>query len=484
MKKILTLILTASVFLSVAVGISANAADFDYKEYLPALKDGLSGDPANGCFTAIALSQYDKTLDLTAFGMLTAEKDIPSNTATAMKYALTVRACGVSGSPYDSLDRETVKNAENMSCLVFSLHLANNGYDTGMTVREHIDRLLARALPSGGFPTVGDTPDIDMTSMAVQALAPHMSEPDVADAVEKALSYLSSMQLDSGAFLYFGTENCENCAQAVLALSSLGIDARLDERFIKNGVSVYDALLSYLLPDGTFEHVHGGGANGAATAQAYCALINNDRLKPFYVIETPQTTVEYVKPAGKTDAKTGVNTTLILVAAVCAAGAVVCVVFLILKRKRIIDYIIVVAVTAAVALYLGLSGVKLGSEYFGGGDDIKVSGYVTFSVDCSLVSDKEMIKPVRTGIEENDTAYTVLIRVCRQKGLAVANSGSKLNPYISGIGELYEASYGPTSGWGYKVNGKAPSVGAGSYVLKDGDVLEWIYVPDVSLLGD
>ena len=34
------------------------------------------------------------------------------------------------------------------------------------------------------------------------------------------------------------------------------------------------------------------------------------------------------------------------------------------------------------------------------------------------------------------------------------------------------------------VNGKAPSVGSGSYVLSDGDVLEWLYVPDVSFLGD
>ena len=483
------MVLTALVIFSSAVRISVNAEKYDYKNDLQSLADGLENDPENGCFTAIALRQTDSTLDLTRFGMIIAGKDIPVNTVTAMKYALTVYACGVKGSVYDSLDKERIKAAENLSGLVFSLHLSNIGYDTGMTAAEHIDRLLSRATESGGFPTVGSTPDIDMTAMAVQALAPHKDDATVAEAIEKALSYLSSKQLPSGAFEYFGAENCENCAQVIMALSSLGIDAETDERFIKDGVSVYDALLSYRLPDGKFEHVHGGGANGAATAQAYCALINNDRLKPFYVIEEPRITAEFTKTeeteeqAEQTEKKK-TNITVILIIAVCAAGAAICAVMLILKKKRVIDYIIVAVITAGVALYLGLSGVKLGYEYFGSGDDIKVSGYVTFSVDCSLVSDKEMIPPEKVGIEENDTAYSVLVRICRQKGLTVVNSGSKLNPYISGIGDLYEATHGPTSGWGYKVNGKAPSVGSGAYVLHDGDALEWIYVPDVSMLGD
>ncbi len=38
-----------------------------------------------------------------------------------------------------------------------------------------------------------------------------------------------------------------------------------------------------------------------------------------------------------------------------------------------------------------------------------------------------------------------------------------------------EFDYGSRSGWKYKVNGSYPSVGAGGYVLKDGDQVEWIY---------
>ncbi|MBO4423175.1 MAG: DUF4430 domain-containing protein [Clostridia bacterium] len=478
MKKIISSVLAVLALLSLTAGISVNAAEIPYKDGLTSLAEGLENDPESGCFLAMAVRQYDPGYDLTGFGELIAAKDVPANTVTAMKYALTVSACGVTGSVYDSLDKEKIKAAESTSGLVFALHLINNGYDTGMTAKEGIERLLSKVLPSGGFPTVGTTPDVDMTSMAVQALAPYKNDEKIAAVIDAALAYLSSQQTETGAFRYFGSENSENCSQAIMALSSLGIDARYDERFIKNGVSVYDALLSYRLEDGRFEHVHGDGGNGAATAQAYCALVNNDRLAPFYVLNEAQVTKEF-RQSGS-----GINTTVILVICICAAGAVICLVFALLKKKRPVDYIIVAAVTAALAIYVGVSGVKLGGEYFGSAEKIKATGSVTFSVDCSLVEDREMIPAQSVGIQDGDTAYSVLIRVCRQNGLTVVNSGSKLNPYISGIGDLYESAYGPTSGWGYKVNGRAPSVGSGAYVLKDGDTLEWLYVPDVSLLGD
>ncbi len=480
MKKIVILILAAAVLTAFAAGISVSAAETPYENGIKPLYEGLSNDPENGCFAAIALHKYDKSLDLTDFGLLIAAKEIPKNTVTAMKYALTVMACGVTGSPYDSLDKDSIKAAESTSALVFSLHLFSNGYDTGMTEDEHIKRLLDRALESGAFPTVGETPDIDMTAMAIQALAPYKDRTDVAAAIEKALMYLSTRQTESGAFIYFGSENSENCSQVIMALSSLGIDARYDERFIKDGVSVYDALLSYKLDDGGFEHVKGNGRNGAATAQAYCALVNNDKLTPFYVIEPAEKTVGYKAE----DPAKPFNMTAVFVIGVCAAGVIVCVVMLILKRRRVVDYIIVAAVTAAVAVYIGVSGVAVGKDYFKQSDDIKITGYITFSVDCSLVSDRVMIPEERVGIGDGDTAYSVLIRACKSHDLTVVNNGSQINPYIAGIGDLYEASYGPTSGWGYKVNGKAPSVGAGGYRLSDGDTLEWLYVPDVSHLGD
>jgi len=47
--------------------------------------------------------------------------------------------------------------------------------------------------------------------------------------------------------------------------------------------------------------------------------------------------------------------------------------------------------------------------------------------------------------------------------------------YISGINHIYEFDYGELSGWMYRVNGGTPSVGCGSYILSDGDKIEWLY---------
>ena len=58
--------------------------------------------------------------------------------------------------------------------------------------------------------------------------------------------------------------------------------------------------------------------------------------------------------------------------------------------------------------------------------------------------------------------------------------GSKItNVYIRGINNIYEFDYGEMSGWMYKVNGKFPDTSCGNYVLKSGDVIEWLYTKDI-----
>lgn len=51
--------------------------------------------------------------------------------------------------------------------------------------------------------------------------------------------------------------------------------------------------------------------------------------------------------------------------------------------------------------------------------------------------------------------------------------------YIEGINNLYEFDCGELSGWAYKVNQWFPNYGASRYLLKDGDVIEWLYTCDL-----
>ena len=136
-----------------------------------------------------------------------------------------------------------------------------------------IDYILAQELSGGGWSLSGSSMDVDMTAAAIQALAPYYgSNNKVKLAVDTALEKLSQAQNKNGGFESWGVENCESCAQVIVALTSLGIDPDKDARFVKNGKSSIDALLEYGLEGGGFKHTKSGELNGIATEQAYYAL--------------------------------------------------------------------------------------------------------------------------------------------------------------------------------------------------------------------
>lgn len=106
--------------------------------------------------------------------------------------------------------------------------------------------------------------------MALQALSPYYNseklysykqsatgedaEKTVREVVDEAVLCLSEMQLDTGDFMSWGTENVESTDQVLIALCSLGIDPLNDERFIKNGNTLLDGILKYKMEDGGFAH--------------------------------------------------------------------------------------------------------------------------------------------------------------------------------------------------------------------------------------
>lgn len=69
------------------------------------------------------------------------------------------------------------------------------------------------------------------------------------------------------------------------------------------------------------------------------------------------------------------------------------------------------------------------------------------------------------------TAYDALM-AC---GLSVNATSSQFGAYVSAIGGLAEKEHGATSGWLYSVNGTTPGVSCSSYVLQDGDDVQWFY---------
>ena len=144
------------------------------------------------------------------------------------------------------------------------------------TRQMYVDELLTRELPDGGWTLTGGEPDVDITAMTLQALAKYREQPEV----EAGLAVLSSLQEQDGGYTSWGSSNSESVAQVIVALMELGVSLD-DARFVKNGITVEDALLRFAQESGAFVHVldGSGGDDGMATEQAFYALAAIHRAK-------------------------------------------------------------------------------------------------------------------------------------------------------------------------------------------------------------
>lgn len=149
------------------------------------------------------------------------------------------------------------------------------------TTREGlVAEILSYQCSDGGWALMGDESDVDMTAMALTALAPYKDDVEVKAAVDAALAYLSDAQQDDGGFMGWGTANSESCAQVIVALTALGIDPAADSRFVKNGASPLDGLCAFACEGGGFRHSDEQmESDGMATEQGFYALVAYDRFR-------------------------------------------------------------------------------------------------------------------------------------------------------------------------------------------------------------
>ena len=147
---------------------------------------------------------------------------------------------------------------------------------TQATRQLYIDEILSRQLDDGGWNLTDKggegQSDPDVTGMALQALAKYQYQPAVKSATDQALDRLSEMQDADGGYSSWDTAASESVVQVMVALCELGIDLE-DARFVKNGHTLLDNLLSYRQPDGSFAHTADGGrSDQLASEQALYGL--------------------------------------------------------------------------------------------------------------------------------------------------------------------------------------------------------------------
>lgn len=499
----------------------------------------LENGAGNGTdFYAISLWQLGDYEDLSAYAQAI-EKFIAS---TDVKSAVTRQKNGLALMASGKKDSELLLNLADSTIgemgimsLIYGLNLLNNGAYSEKYTAEGIAReLVSMQFADGGWALSGIYSDVDVTSMTIQALAPHISENQkIFESVEKAVMFLSQKQLDDGGFQSYGTENPESSAQTIIALSSVGIDPINDERFIKNGKSPFDGMMKFRLEDGSFSHFEGQSANGMATYQAFMAITAiirfNLGLGPLFMLDNaPQdngisfeedidSIDEHQEPqeeekaednaesefekndelqsdtentasdAEKTDGDSRKIAIAVIIAVVGTALIIVCIV----KKQKPATYIFVIAVTGILIGAVFLTEIETPDNYYGRSKDKeKAVGTVTIQIRCDVITefdseyipkDGTILPETEFDIEDGDTVYDILVEAVKKYSIHIETTGPKNIVYVNGINHLYEFDYGDLSGWIYRVNGEIVSVGCGQCILKDGDKIDWSYTRNLGL---
>ncbi len=211
------------------------------------------------------------------------------NPSSKLRIALTLASIGSTNS-FINDTMNTAIGKQGIMSYIFGLHMLNNGYKSNSHSKSSVtNTLTGMQLSDGGWPIMGSRSDIDVTAMAIQALAPqYHSNSSVKSAIDRALNYLSSNQQSNGTFTAVNggnvVETCESTAQVILALASLKIDCVNDGRFIKNGNTLFDALSLFKSGNG-FCHVQNGGVNNLANQQVLYTMVGYNRMNSLYLLD-------------------------------------------------------------------------------------------------------------------------------------------------------------------------------------------------------
>jgi hypothetical protein len=232
---------------------------------------------AQSTFTLTYLSNLDAAL--AAGNEITAETDY-------QRVTLALTALGLDASAYKSQNLTASYSAYDGSMLfnakIFGLLALNSKPYTTSATNEYIAGILAEALPNGGWNLYGNgTADVDVTAMAIQALAPYYgTRTDVTSAIDTALTVLHGLQDDAtGGFNgYDEALSTSSTAQVVTALTALGINPASEDWAVTGGNTPMSALVTFYNKDYGYFGDTTTTLNQMATEQAAYALVAYDRL--------------------------------------------------------------------------------------------------------------------------------------------------------------------------------------------------------------
>ena len=294
--------------------------------------------------------------------------------------------------------------------------------------------------------------DPDTTGTALAALARYNTNeyPKVQTFVNKAVEGLSKAQSSNGSY-----GNVNSDAMVIIGLTAVGIDPASDERFVKGGCSLADALLLYVNDTRNgFTTAAVGAVNGEstqkaaalATEQGFRALVTLEKLAS---LNGDSKSFNIYTQLVKTSASGSTTTT---------------------RPEKPSDGFI----------SNGAGTVPSTSTDSGTGDSAgstTTAEWISVAVSIEPGSGSAWYSgSVR--VAEGATVEQALETAAAQAGLILNIKDGYLRAVIRSGVTLGQYDEGPNSGWLYKVNGKAPNVGIADYRLNGGETVTVYYTAD------
>lgn len=126
----------------------------------------------------------------------------------------------------------------------------SRGVNADSVVDKYAAKMLQNQMADGKFSYDADNPiweEVQFTAENVAALAPHTDKEYIAKAIDKAVEYLSSVQLADGSFPGRDGQPDGEATLAVLDMMNAAGISLDDVRFVKNGNTVADGLRTFYI---------------------------------------------------------------------------------------------------------------------------------------------------------------------------------------------------------------------------------------------
>lgn len=292
--------------------------------------------------------------------------------------------------------------------------------------------------------------DPDTTGTALTALAAYADRAAVKSFIDKAVAGLSKAQNSNGSY-----GNVNSDAMVIIGLAAVGIDPASDERFVKGGCSLADALLLYVNDTRNgFTTAAVGAVNGEstqkaaalATEQGFRALVTLEKLAS---LNGDSKSFNIYTQLVKTSANSSTTTT---------------------RPEKPSD-----GFTSNGAGTVPSTSTDSGTG--GSAGSTTTADWISVAVSIEPGSGSAWYSgSVR--VAKGATVEQALETAAAQAGLILNIKDGYLRAVIRSGVTLGQYDEGPNSGWLYKVNGKAPNVGIADYRLKGGETVTVYYTAD------